>query len=64
MKERELKKREIELKIEEKTEKEKDEAKKKKQELFTDLEKQRQQFRILQVWQSFDVCPLSSNKND
>ena len=47
--ERELKKREIELKIDEKTEKEKDEAKKKKQELFTDLEKQRQQFRILQV---------------
>lgn len=49
VKERELKKREIELKIDEKTEKEKDEAKKKKQELFTDLEKQRQQFRILQV---------------
>jgi pinin len=49
IKDRELKKREIELKIEEKTEKEKDDAKRKKHELFTERDKQKQELRVLQV---------------
>jgi pinin len=49
IKDRELKKREIELKIEEKTEKERDDAKRKKMELFSEREKKKHELRVLQV---------------
>jgi len=44
-----LKKRKIELKIEEKTEKEKEEAITKKRELFSDRKKQQRELRELEV---------------